>query len=114
MKVQADSYVLLYSLYSYPNVILCFFGGFLLDRVFGVRWGLFLKFSRRLILTLYRPSLLTPCPSPLAPRPSPLTPHLTSRPLPLPPHPPPVTLPLLIIVGFIVLGLELLSSVYLY
>ena len=41
MNVQADSYVLLYSLYSYPNVILCFFGGFLLDRVFGMRWGLF-------------------------------------------------------------------------
>ena len=41
MKVQADSYVLLYSLYSYPNVILCFFGGFLLDRVFGMRWGYF-------------------------------------------------------------------------
>ncbi|XP_020611830.1 major facilitator superfamily domain-containing protein 1-like [Orbicella faveolata] len=39
MGVQADSYVLLYSLYSYPNVILCFFGGFLLDRVFGMRLG---------------------------------------------------------------------------
>ena len=37
MDVQTDKYVLLYSLYSYPNVILCFFGGFLLDRVFGVR-----------------------------------------------------------------------------
>ena len=37
MEVQTDKYVLLYSLYSYPNVILCFFGGFLLDRVFGVR-----------------------------------------------------------------------------
>ncbi|KAM7451827.1 Major facilitator superfamily domain-containing protein 1 [Porites harrisoni] len=39
MDVQTDKYVLLYSLYSYPNVILCFFGGFLLDRVFGVRLG---------------------------------------------------------------------------
>ena len=38
MNVQTNTYVLLYSLYSYPNVILCFFGGFLLDRVFGVRW----------------------------------------------------------------------------
>ena len=37
MGVQTNQYVLLYSLYSYPNVILCFFGGFLLDRVFGVR-----------------------------------------------------------------------------
>jgi len=26
-------------MYSWPNVILCFFGGFLIDRVFGVRWG---------------------------------------------------------------------------
>ncbi|XP_068732663.1 lysosomal dipeptide transporter MFSD1-like [Montipora capricornis] len=39
MNVKTDQYVLLYSLYSYPNVILCFFGGFLLDRVFGVRLG---------------------------------------------------------------------------
>ena len=37
MGVKTDKYVMLYSLYSYPNVILCFFGGFLLDRVFGVR-----------------------------------------------------------------------------
>ncbi|KAJ7328138.1 Major facilitator super domain-containing protein 1 [Desmophyllum pertusum] len=39
MKVSTRQYVLLYSLYSYPNVVLCFFGGFLLDRVFGVRLG---------------------------------------------------------------------------
>lgn len=39
MGVKTDKYVMLYSLYSYPNVILCFFGGFLLDRVFGVRLG---------------------------------------------------------------------------
>ncbi|KAK2573793.1 Major facilitator superfamily domain-containing protein 1 [Acropora cervicornis] len=39
MRVKTDKYVMLYSLYSYPNVILCFFGGFLLDRVFGVRLG---------------------------------------------------------------------------
>ncbi|XP_076824533.1 lysosomal dipeptide transporter MFSD1-like [Clavelina lepadiformis] len=29
----------LYAWYSWPNVVLCFFGGFLLDRVFGVRLG---------------------------------------------------------------------------
>nr|XP_058971250.1 major facilitator superfamily domain-containing protein 1-like isoform X2 [Pocillopora verrucosa] len=39
MNVPTQKYVLLYSLYSYPNVVLCFFGGFLLDRVFGVRLG---------------------------------------------------------------------------
>lgn len=29
----------LYSVYSYPNMILCFFGGYIIDRVTGVRWG---------------------------------------------------------------------------
>ena len=39
MKVDITNYALLYSLYSWPNVVLSVFGGFLLDRVFGVRWG---------------------------------------------------------------------------
>lgn len=39
MNVDSTEYMLCYSLYSWPNVILCFFGGFLLDKVFGVRWG---------------------------------------------------------------------------
>ncbi|XP_054771784.2 major facilitator superfamily domain-containing protein 1-like [Lytechinus pictus] len=39
MHKDTASFMLLYSLYSWPNVILCFFGGFLLDRVFGVRVG---------------------------------------------------------------------------
>jgi len=30
---------MLYSIYSWPNVILCFIGGFLIDRVFGIRLG---------------------------------------------------------------------------
>ncbi|XP_074154185.1 lysosomal dipeptide transporter MFSD1 isoform X2 [Sminthopsis crassicaudata] len=44
-QIQADmglhtaSFMLLYSWYSWPNVVLCFFGGFLIDRVFGIRWG---------------------------------------------------------------------------
>ncbi|KAG7248528.1 hypothetical protein CRUP_027488, partial [Coryphaenoides rupestris] len=29
----------LYAWYSWPNVVLCFLGGFLLDRVFGIRLG---------------------------------------------------------------------------
>ncbi|XP_030599305.1 lysosomal dipeptide transporter MFSD1 isoform X2 [Archocentrus centrarchus] len=33
------SFMQLYAWYSWPNVVLCFFGGFLLDRVFGVRLG---------------------------------------------------------------------------
>ncbi|XP_072033849.1 lysosomal dipeptide transporter MFSD1-like [Amphiura filiformis] len=39
MDVDTSKFMLLYSLYSWPNVVLCFFGGFLLDRVFGIRLG---------------------------------------------------------------------------
>ena len=39
MQIDITSYTLLYSLYSWPNVVLSVFGGFLLDRVFGVRLG---------------------------------------------------------------------------
>ena len=39
MKIDTTKYVLLYSLYSWPNVVLSVFGGFLLDRVFGIRLG---------------------------------------------------------------------------
>ena len=39
MKVDNTKYTILYSIYSWPNVILSIFGGFLLDRVFGIRIG---------------------------------------------------------------------------
>ena len=39
MGVSVTQYALLYSLYSWPNVILSVFGGYLIDRVFGVRVG---------------------------------------------------------------------------
>ena len=39
MKVDFTRYNLLYSLYSWPNVILALVGGVLMDRVFGVRLG---------------------------------------------------------------------------
>ncbi|XP_077204694.1 lysosomal dipeptide transporter MFSD1 isoform X2 [Paroedura picta] len=39
MKVNSAQFMALYAWYSWPNVILCFFGGFLIDRVFGIRWG---------------------------------------------------------------------------
>ncbi|XP_062988116.1 major facilitator superfamily domain-containing protein 1 isoform X2 [Elgaria multicarinata webbii] len=39
MKVDTYHFMLLYAWYSWPNVVLCFFGGFLIDRVFGIRWG---------------------------------------------------------------------------
>lgn len=39
MGVSVTEYALLYSIYSWPNVILSVFGGYLIDRVFGVRVG---------------------------------------------------------------------------
>ncbi|XP_032486911.1 major facilitator superfamily domain-containing protein 1 isoform X1 [Phocoena sinus] len=39
MQVNTTKFMLLYAWYSWPNVVLCFFGGFLVDRVFGIRWG---------------------------------------------------------------------------
>ena len=39
MHVDNTQYTILYSIYSWPNVILSIFGGFLLDRVFGIRIG---------------------------------------------------------------------------
>lgn len=39
MSVSTSQFSLLYSWYSWPNVILSFFGGFLIDRVFGIRLG---------------------------------------------------------------------------
>ncbi|KAK2489194.1 hypothetical protein MC885_017211 [Smutsia gigantea] len=39
MQVNTTKFMLLYAWYSWPNVVLSFFGGFLIDRVFGIRWG---------------------------------------------------------------------------
>ncbi|XP_040284090.1 major facilitator superfamily domain-containing protein 1 isoform X1 [Bufo bufo] len=39
MKVNTANFMQLYAFYSWPNVVLCFFGGFLIDRVFGIRLG---------------------------------------------------------------------------
>lgn len=39
IDINTVQYSLFYSLYSWPNVILCFFGGILLDKVFGIRLG---------------------------------------------------------------------------
>lgn len=39
MDVTTSQFTQLYAMYSWPNVILCFFGGFLIDRVFGIRLG---------------------------------------------------------------------------
>ncbi|XP_018588114.2 lysosomal dipeptide transporter MFSD1 isoform X1 [Scleropages formosus] len=39
MDLNTSSFMQLYAWYSWPNVVLCFLGGFLLDRVFGIRLG---------------------------------------------------------------------------
>ncbi|XP_076197570.1 lysosomal dipeptide transporter MFSD1 isoform X1 [Aptenodytes patagonicus] len=39
MMVNTAQFMALYAWYSWPNVVLCFFGGFLIDRVFGIRLG---------------------------------------------------------------------------
>ncbi|XP_065079070.1 major facilitator superfamily domain-containing protein 1-like isoform X2 [Ochlerotatus camptorhynchus] len=39
LDLSTSQFVWLYSIYSWPNVILCFIGGFLIDRVFGIRLG---------------------------------------------------------------------------
>uniref|UniRef100_A0A8C4ZLH4 Lysosomal dipeptide transporter MFSD1 n=1 Tax=Gadus morhua TaxID=8049 RepID=A0A8C4ZLH4_GADMO len=38
MNLNTSQFMQLYAWYSWPNVILCFLGGFLLDRVFGIRF----------------------------------------------------------------------------
>ncbi|XP_072936747.1 lysosomal dipeptide transporter MFSD1-like [Epargyreus clarus] len=39
VHLSTSQFTLLYSIYSWPNVILCFIGGYLVDRYFGVRLG---------------------------------------------------------------------------
>ncbi|XP_017889471.1 major facilitator superfamily domain-containing protein 1-like isoform X2 [Ceratina calcarata] len=39
LHMSTSKFVWLYSIYSWPNVIFCFIGGFLIDSVFGIRLG---------------------------------------------------------------------------
>ncbi|CAO1362935.1 unnamed protein product [Diamesa hyperborea] len=39
LGLNTSEFAWLYSIYSWPNVILCFIGGYLIDRVFGIRLG---------------------------------------------------------------------------
>lgn len=39
MSVTTSQFTSLYALYSWPNVIMCFFGGLLIDKVLGIRMG---------------------------------------------------------------------------
>ncbi|KAF3426730.1 hypothetical protein E2986_01570 [Frieseomelitta varia] len=49
LQMPTSQFVLLYSIYSWPNVILCFIGGFLLDSVFGIRLGTIIYMGLTLI-----------------------------------------------------------------
>ncbi|CAB0040141.1 unnamed protein product [Trichogramma brassicae] len=49
LDMSTKKFVLLYSIYSWPNVILCFIGGFLIDAVFGIRWGTIIYMSLTMI-----------------------------------------------------------------
>lgn len=49
LGMSTSKFVLLYSIYSWPNVILCFIGGFLLDSVFGIRLGTVIYMALTLI-----------------------------------------------------------------
>lgn len=39
MGISVSKFAQLYAWYSWPNVVLCFFGGFLIDRIMGIRLG---------------------------------------------------------------------------
>ncbi|KAF7274046.1 hypothetical protein GWI33_013266 [Rhynchophorus ferrugineus] len=39
LNITDNEYTGLYSIYSWPNVIMCFIGGFLIDRILGIRAG---------------------------------------------------------------------------
>ncbi|XP_038222171.1 major facilitator superfamily domain-containing protein 1-like [Zerene cesonia] len=44
-SLNTSQFALLYSIYSWPNVVLCFIGGYLIDRYFGVRLGTIIYMS---------------------------------------------------------------------
>ena len=49
LQMSNSKFVLLYSIYSWPNVVLCFIGGFLLDSLFGIRLGTIIYMGLALI-----------------------------------------------------------------
>ncbi|UYV73193.1 MFSD1 [Cordylochernes scorpioides] len=58
MGISTQQFASLYSWYSWPNVIICMIGGYLIDRVFGIRWGaiffsLFILFGQKAIQHLH-------------------------------------------------------------
>lgn len=39
LKITTSQFTVFSSLYSWPNIVLCFFGGYLIDRLLGHRFG---------------------------------------------------------------------------
>ncbi|XP_067944720.1 lysosomal dipeptide transporter MFSD1-like [Watersipora subatra] len=39
LSLNTEQFMMFYSMYSYPNIVLAFIGGYLIDKVFGVRLG---------------------------------------------------------------------------
>lgn len=39
LDLNTTTFAWIYAIYSWPNVVLCFIGGYLIDRVFGIRLG---------------------------------------------------------------------------
>jgi len=39
LEINTVQFSQFYSLFAWPNIILCMVGGFLMDRVLGIRWG---------------------------------------------------------------------------
>ena len=39
LNINEGQFMAFYSFYSWPNVVLCMFGGYLIDRFFGLRLG---------------------------------------------------------------------------
>uniref|UniRef100_A0A8B9L946 Lysosomal dipeptide transporter MFSD1 n=1 Tax=Astyanax mexicanus TaxID=7994 RepID=A0A8B9L946_ASTMX len=52
MGLNTSSFMQLYAWYSWPNVVLCFLGGFLLDRVFGISPVIYSYFFCQVIFAL--------------------------------------------------------------
>jgi MFS family permease len=56
LKISTGTYTGFYSWYSWPNAICCFLGGYLIDRVFGIRLGAIffssLVFSGQIVFAL--------------------------------------------------------------
>lgn len=54
LDLNTTGFMQLYAWYSWPNVVFCFFGGFLIDRVFGIRYKFCMLFVTGFFLSSLR------------------------------------------------------------